>query len=199
MTPQTPELVARLDALYADAAPVTVADAAQPDAPLIYANAAFYALSGYSAPEVIGQNCRFLQGEDRAQYGVAEMREAVRERRDTLVCVRNRTKSGVVFLNLVMLRAITFGPQQDLIFGFQKELIPRTGEPYVAALMDSDADLLAALRRLGPDTFKDYLDALTDRAHALWGLANAANQARETRDQVEKIIERLGRSRTPRR
>jgi PAS domain-containing protein len=40
---------------------ITIADCRQPDMPLIYCNAGFSRITGYSAAEVLGKNCRFLQ------------------------------------------------------------------------------------------------------------------------------------------
>jgi PAS domain-containing protein len=43
--------------------PIVIADARQPDLPIVLANESFLNLTAYSADEVIGRNCRFLQGE----------------------------------------------------------------------------------------------------------------------------------------
>ena len=59
-------------------APLTVADAGLPDTPIILANAAFSQLTGYSARETIGRNCRFLQG---AQTDDRVGQDAVQTRR----------------------------------------------------------------------------------------------------------------------
>jgi len=52
-------------ALAAAAEGITIVDARLPDTPLIYVNAGFERLTGYSADEVLGRNCRFLQGDYR--------------------------------------------------------------------------------------------------------------------------------------
>ena len=61
---------------------VVITDPRLPDNPLIYVNKEFENITGYSYDEAVGQNCRFLQGEDRDQPGVDEVREAIREGRE---------------------------------------------------------------------------------------------------------------------
>jgi PAS domain S-box-containing protein len=60
---------------------ITLSDPDQPDNPIVYANAAFELITGYDREEIIGRNCRFLQGEDRDQPEIERIREALRERR----------------------------------------------------------------------------------------------------------------------
>jgi diguanylate cyclase (GGDEF)-like protein/PAS domain S-box-containing protein len=69
------------------------------DMALIYVNPEFERITGYSASEVIGRNCRFLQGDDRDQEGLIEIRAAIRELRETQVTLRNYRKDGTLFWN----------------------------------------------------------------------------------------------------
>ncbi|MEM7482757.1 MAG: PAS domain-containing protein [Acidobacteriota bacterium] len=78
---------------------ITVADARQPDLPLVYANGAFSRMTGYAVEDCLGRNCRFLQGSDRDQEGLTAMREAIRERRDVQVVLRNFRADGRLFWN----------------------------------------------------------------------------------------------------
>lgn len=78
---------------------VVIVDAMQTDLPIIYANAAFSRLTGYPEEEIIGRNCRFLQGSDHEQPGLNEVRDAIAERRDVQVVVRNYRKNGSMFWN----------------------------------------------------------------------------------------------------
>ncbi len=72
-------------------------DPNQPDNPIIYVNPAFEAITGYSASEVIGRNCRFLQGTDRNQPALSELRTAIQEQRECHVVLRNYRKDGSPF------------------------------------------------------------------------------------------------------
>jgi diguanylate cyclase (GGDEF)-like protein/PAS domain S-box-containing protein len=76
---------------------VLITDPSQPDNPIVYANPAFERITGYSAEEVLGRNCRFLQGHDRDQPALEEVRSAIREGRDCRVSVRNYRKDGTLF------------------------------------------------------------------------------------------------------
>jgi diguanylate cyclase (GGDEF)-like protein/PAS domain S-box-containing protein len=75
----TPDEVLLHRALAATTSGVTIADMTAPDQPLVYVNAAFEELTGRSAAQVLGRNCRFLQGPDTDPGVVARMRAAINE------------------------------------------------------------------------------------------------------------------------
>ena len=78
---------------------ITITDPNLPDDPLVYVNPAFEETTGYAAEEALGRNCRFLQGEDRDQPAIAELRNAVREGRQSTVVLKNYRKDGTLFWN----------------------------------------------------------------------------------------------------
>ena len=78
---------------------IVMCDAQLPDFPLVYVNPAFERMTGYSAAEAMGKNCRFLQLGDSEQPGLNEIRAALREHRTGEATLRNFTKDGVVFWN----------------------------------------------------------------------------------------------------
>jgi PAS domain S-box-containing protein len=78
---------------------VTLADPDLEDAPIIYANKAFERLTGYSQEDIIGHNCRFLQGEDRDQAGRYQIVEAMKNHESIEVTLRNYKKDGTLFFN----------------------------------------------------------------------------------------------------
>lgn len=86
-------------AVEASTSSISMADAGQPDLPLIYINPAFERITGYRRDEVIGRNCRFLQGEDAGQANLDEIRRALRAGRAGEALVYNYRKDGTPFWN----------------------------------------------------------------------------------------------------
>lgn len=78
---------------------VTLADPDLEDAPIVYANKAFENMTGYSQEEIIGHNCRFLQGDDRDQESVRTLRDALSRHEHIEVTLRNYRKTGELFFN----------------------------------------------------------------------------------------------------
>jgi two-component system sporulation sensor kinase C len=85
---------------------ISIADATKPDLPLTYVNPAFEVMTGYSLEEVLGKNCRFLQGDALDQPAITLVREAIRDKRETLVILKNYRKDGTPFWNELSLSPI---------------------------------------------------------------------------------------------
>lgn len=79
--------------------PIVITDARQADNPIVLANQAFLDLTGYSDVEVIGRNCRFLQGSATSAEAIEQVRMAVKEQRDVTVELLNYRKGGSTFWN----------------------------------------------------------------------------------------------------
>ncbi len=78
---------------------LAISDARRDDMPLVYVNPAFEEMTGYAAAEVIGRNCRFLQGDQREQKGLDRVRRAIAAQGTCLVTLRNFRKDGQLFYN----------------------------------------------------------------------------------------------------
>ncbi|MCW2815926.1 MAG: putative light sensor protein, partial [Nocardioides sp.] len=93
-------------ALNSTALAVTVADAFDPEQPLVWVNPAFTATTGYSAEESVGRNCRFLQGPGTDAAGRRRLREAVEQGISVSVTLLNYRKDGSEFWNQVDLSPV---------------------------------------------------------------------------------------------
>ncbi|CAO4151104.1 Blue-light-activated protein [Methylorubrum aminovorans] len=98
-----------------------ITDPCQIDNPIIYANDAFLRLTGYTRLEVMGRNCRFLQGPGTDLATVARLRAAIRSEQDVSAEVLNYRKDGSTFHN-----ALYISPVHDedgtLLFFFASQL-----------------------------------------------------------------------------
>jgi len=89
-----------------------ITDARAADQPVIYASDGFLLMTGYSMSEVLGQNCRFLQGRDTNAYTISEIRNAIKETRPITRIVLNYRKDGTPFYNMLAVSPV-YG--QDII------------------------------------------------------------------------------------
>ncbi len=117
---------------------MTISDFSLPDNPLIFVNPAFERITGYSSDEIVGKNCRYLQGEDKEQEGVAIVREAIRNKQSCLVKLRNYRKDGSMFWNELSLSPI-FNSENAVthFLGIQKDI---TSDVLLNEKMRSDYD-----------------------------------------------------------
>ncbi|XRB17574.1 phototropin [Pseudoscourfieldia marina] len=83
-----------------------VSDPSLPDCPIVFCSDSFLKLTGYSRVEILGKNCRFLQGKDTDQAEVDKIRKATKERKDVRVCLANYRKNGEKFWNIIYIAPI---------------------------------------------------------------------------------------------
>ncbi|KAL2623783.1 hypothetical protein R1flu_008028 [Riccia fluitans] len=83
-----------------------VSDATRPDFPILYASAGFFAMTGFSPREVIGRNCRFLQGPDTDPEDIEKIRAALRDGKSYCGRLLNYRKDGTSFWNLLTIAPI---------------------------------------------------------------------------------------------
>mmetsp|Transcript_16306 Transcript_16306/g.38016 ORF Transcript_16306/g.38016 Transcript_16306/m.38016 type:complete len:470 (+) Transcript_16306:152-1561(+) len=84
----------------------TVSDPSLPDNPIVYASEGFLKLTGYTREQVIGRNCRFLQGPKTDQKMVDHIRDGVKDGKDTSVCLLNYKADGTPFWNQFFVAAL---------------------------------------------------------------------------------------------
>ena len=101
--------------------PQIITDPNLPDNPIVFANRAFQKLCGYDAAELIGRNCRFLQGRDTDPTDVAKVRDAIAARRDVVVEILNYHRDGTPFRNELYVSPV-FDPDGHLRYFFASQL-----------------------------------------------------------------------------
>ena len=161
-----------------DEAPVgiTITDPERPDNPLIYANESFQRVTGYPVEDVLGRNCRFLQGERTDAEAVATIREGIEAAEPVTVELLNYRRDGEPFWN-----EVTVAPLRDAAgavthyVGFQVDVTAR-----------KEAQLALASER-------ERLDRLVDRINGLLAdvtelLMQGVDRERTERAIVERIV-----------
>lgn len=83
-----------------------VSDPSLPDNPIVYCSDGFCKLTGYKRSEVLGRNCRFLQGPETDQRAVDMIRQGIAEGRDVSVCLLNYKADGSTFWNQFFVAAL---------------------------------------------------------------------------------------------
>ncbi|EOY34234.1 Phototropin 1 isoform 1 [Theobroma cacao] len=115
------------DALSTFQQTFVVADATKPDYPILYASAGFFKMTGYTSKEVIGRNCRFLQGAGTNPEDVAKIREALQAGTNYCGRLLNYKKDGTPFWNLLTISPIKDENGKVLKFiGMQVEVSKHT-------------------------------------------------------------------------
>ncbi|RTR00164.1 EAL domain-containing protein [Halomonas nitroreducens] len=194
---------------------VLMADAIQRNMPTVYANEAFYRLTGYSADEVLGRNCRFLQGEDTDPTAIEVIRQALKARSEVQVTLLNYRKDGTPFWNRLAISPVVdeaghcthfIGTQEDITrerhqeaqIAYQATHDLLTGLPNRTALDDClEHDLtwsrqkqhLLAVMYLDLDGFKAINDGLGHRAgnQLLVAIADRLRRLLGPRDTLARL------------
>jgi PAS domain S-box-containing protein len=173
----------RLKERAMDEAPVgiTISDPDLDDNPVIYANAAFERITGYPTTEVIGRNCRFLQGDGTDPEAVARLRRAVDNWEPVTVELRNYRRNGEEFWNQVTIAPLYDEDGEPSHFvGFQQDV---TARKQAEESLETERDRLALLNQIVRH------DIRNDMAVALgWGGELADRIPPEDADVLERVM-----------
>ena len=118
------QLRRQLDALNTAMVVVDVRDSGQP---IVYVNRRFEQITGYTADEAVGRNCKFLQGTDNDQPEIEKLRRAVALRQSCHVVLRNYRKDGSPFRNELLISPVADDRGEVSHFiGLQREVVRRS-------------------------------------------------------------------------
>jgi PAS domain S-box-containing protein len=108
-------------AIRATRMPMIISDPRQPDNPIVFANDAFLDLTGYAREELLGRNCRFLQGPLTDRAAVAAVRDAVANLESIAIDLLNYRKDGSTFWNALYVSPV-IDEKGELRFFFASQL-----------------------------------------------------------------------------
>ncbi|WP_157222649.1 PAS domain-containing protein [Novosphingobium sp. AP12] len=133
-------------AVRATRMPMVITNPLLPDNPIVFVNRAFISLTGFERSEVIGRNCRFLQGPRTDKSQVARMREAITSRVPIELDLLNYRKNGTHFWNRLLVSPV-FADDGNLLYYFASQFDVTLERERLAALQRDRDDLEAEVVR----------------------------------------------------
>ncbi len=126
---------------------IIITDPNLPDNPMIFCNPAFLQMTGYDEVDVIGKNCRFLQGDDLNQSELMILRNAIKEKKSCSVTLRNFKKDGTLFWNELKISPI-FNNEGNIThyIGIQSDITERINT--AIKLQESNARITELLQNI---------------------------------------------------
>ncbi len=91
-----------------------VTDPLKDDNPIVFVNKKFEEVTGYSSEEIIGRNCRFLQGKDSDKKTIKKIRETIDNKEVGEFLILNYRKDGKTFWNKLYISPV-FNNENKLI------------------------------------------------------------------------------------
>ncbi len=167
-----------------DEAPVgiSISDPDLDDNPLIYVNDAFVEMTGYPREEVLGDNCRFLQGENTDPETVASIREAVDADEPISVDIRNYRRDGTEFWNHLEVAPVRDG-SGDVVnwVGFQHDITGRKNRQRQLQVLD----------RVLRHNIRNDMNVIQGRAETIRSMASGEVEASAGRivDTSDRLLE----------
>lgn len=171
--------------------PMIITDPKQDDNPIIFCNKAFNDLTGYSSDELIGRNCRLLQGEKTDRQAVAKISEAISSGRSVSVDILNYRKDGAEFWNALFVSPVR-DDKGDIIYYFASQLD-------FTRIKDKEAELAEA-RNLAEEEVsrrtKDLRDALEAKTMLVHEVDHRVKNNLMTMASIVKLQERMTKNET---
>lgn len=154
---------------------IVIADAREASYPVVYCNVGFSKLTGYSAAEVVGRSCKFLQGPDTDPRALKRLKRALENAEGISVVLKNYRKDGTVFWNELSITPVfDKGGALSHFIGVQNDVSQRVEaqeslvqnvkklEHLNTKLANANIDLKAANKAL---RYRSLHDPLTDAAN----------------------------------
>jgi PAS domain S-box-containing protein len=194
------QLLLRDRALQSATNGIVICDALNPELPIIYVNHAFEQLTGYKGEEILGHNCRFLQGLDTDPKAVQVIRDAIHEQIDCRVTLKNYKKDGSSFWNELQITPLRndmgevthfVGIEEDVTSRHEFEETLKRAEALAQAASQAKSEFLANMSheirtplttvlgcadtlypRLDREEHRDMLQMIRNQGRMLLGILN---------------------------
>ncbi|MEM6828862.1 MAG: PAS domain-containing protein, partial [Pseudomonadota bacterium] len=163
---------------------ICLCDPNQDDLPIVFANRAFRRLTGYSEDEILGRNCRFLQGPKTDPEPITRIREAITNEDVVVVELLNYRKNGTTFWN-----ALHLGP----IYNDTGELVYFFGSQWDV----SDVRAARAEERHAKEMARELSHRMKNMFAVISGIVNVTGRVRGIQGEAAEInsrIQALGRA-----
>lgn len=137
-------------AVRATRMPMIITDPRKPDNPIVFANAAFAKLTGYYRGDILGRNCRFLQGPDTDRSEVARLHAAIEARTPIELELLNYKKDGTHFWNRLLVSPV-FNDDGELTYFFASQFDVTLERERLVRLQSDRDDLEAQVAKRNSD------------------------------------------------
>lgn len=186
------QLIRRTEAIEKAPVGIVLSDPSQPENPMVYTNQRFCELTGYEESEILGQNCRFMQGPKTDPESVAEIRSAIESEEPVSTVLRNYREDGTTFWNQLTVAPIRNedGDVRNWV-GFQEdatEHIEREQQLELAeTVFNNTQDALFVIEVTEDHEF--YIERVNDIYEELAGVSSAETARKTPAGAVGEVID----------
>jgi PAS domain S-box-containing protein len=165
-------------AVRATRMPMIITNPRLPDNPVVFTNDAFCRLSGYTRAEILGRNCRFLQGRETDPETVRRIRESVARLESIEIDIQNYRKDGETFWNRLLMAPV-FDTEGVVAYFFASQVDVTIERERLKGLESSNASLMAELTdqlRLQQERERELAFTLKAARFGTWSLEIATKR-----------------------
>src|SRR5579871_4369985 len=172
--------------------PMVLCDPNRPDCPIIFCNRAFCEMTGYDESEIVGRNCRFLQGPATDPAAVRKLRDSIDARLDFHDEIYNYRKDGSGFWNALFISPV-FDPDGRLLYLFGSQLdVTRRREAEFVLQRSQRMDALGGMASGVAHEFNNLMTVVVSSIEqALGGPVN--DRQRKQLRRADRAARRAGR------
>lgn len=170
---------------------VVISDPNQEDNPVIYVNKGFEEITGCSKDDIIGKNCRFLQGEDTDSNELQKLKNAIKKRQEVRVILKNYTKQGKAFYNELYITPLFVKGKLKYFIGVQNDITAQHGaqeelDRYRSYLEEQVSKRTQELNDVNEDLRKE----IEQRKQSQEKIINLNNKLKHYTRQLQRRIEK---------